>query len=105
MRLNMPQIMGVNKMTKKTDLKTKLDEALAADFADDWQARQEAVTKAKRDLFDALHPDQQAAINEALEALAEVTNAYRELYHPSFDDVVKLDASMSSLIAAFSIGE
>lgn len=85
------------------NLVKNLDEAMSADFGDDYAAKQEGISKAKRDLFDAMHPSQQEALKEAYNAIAEVTNAYRELYHPSYDDIVKLDSAFWSMRSAFNM--
>jgi len=90
-------------MTEK--LIKKLDEVKAADYGQDHMKKYKELAKIKRLMFRALHPEQQEAINKAYMAMAEVTNAYRELYHPSYDDIVNLDNSFWHLRNAFAMDD
>ena len=88
-------------MTK--NLKQNLDQAMTADYGDDYQARDDAIKAAKRALFDDMHDVQKDAIKAICEANSSILQCYHDMHHPSFDDVVNLGNAFWQLLNAFEV--
>lgn len=84
------------------NLKQNLDLALTSEY-EDHVAKFHAVKAAKRALFDDMHESQKEAIKNICEAGKAVLECYTGLYHPSFDDIVKLDKAFWELLGAFEV--
>lgn len=88
-------------MTKK-NLKENLDLAIASDY-EDHALKYEAIKDARRALFNDMHESQQEAIKAICEASKALLQCYHEMYHPSFDDIVKFDGAFWQLLSAFEV--
>ena len=85
------------------NLKQNLDQAMNADYGDDYQARHDAIKAAKRALFNDMHDVQKEAIMAICEANRSILQCYHDMHHPSFDDVVNLDGAFWKLLNAFEV--
>lgn len=74
-------------------LRENLIDAIENDFDGDHAAKYKAIKKARKDLFFSMHESQQKAIQDMAESVKSVLSCYHEMYHPSFDDIVKLDSA------------
>ena len=84
------------------NLKENLDLAIASEY-EDHGAKYEAIKAARRALFEDMHESQKEAIKAICEASKTLLQCYHEMYHPSFDDVVKFDSAFWQLLSAFEV--
>lgn len=84
------------------NLKQNLDLAIASEY-DDHTTKYEAIKAARRALFDDMHESQKEAIKAICDASKAILQCYHEMYHPSFDDIVKFDSAFWQLLSAFEV--
>lgn len=92
---------GESAMTK--NLNEKLDETLAADFGEDYQAKHKAIRNIKHEMFDNLHDTQKEAIMETFKAMRPLLASYSEFIDPNFSEIRDLDSAFWRLYHAFSL--
>ena len=90
-------------MTKQ-NLKQNLDQAINSDY-EDHALKYQAIKDARRALFDDMHESQKEAIKAICEASRSLLQCYHEMYHPSFDDIVKFDSAFWQLLSAFEVAK
>ena len=81
-------------MTNKVGRPKKLENMNEDERIEFWRNERLSAQKDRQELIEALTDGQKEAIKEMSRAAEDIMSAYREMWHPNWQDIVKFDEAL-----------
>ena len=89
-------------MTNKVGRPKKIENMTDDERIEHWRRERIAAEKQRQELIDALSDGQREALKEMSRAAEDIMTSYREMWHPNWQDIVRLDEALSTFNSQFN---
>jgi len=89
-------------MTNKVGRPKKLENMNEDERIEFWRNERLSAQKDRQELIEALTDRQQEALKKMSRAAENIMAAYREMWHPNWQDIVKFDEALNTFNGQFN---
>lgn len=89
-------------MTNKVGRPKKVENMTDDERIEHWHRERILAARERQELIDALTEGQKEAIKEMSRAAEDIMAAYREMWHPNWQDIVKFDEALNTFNGQFN---